>query len=116
MLVKYPNKRNAIEFVSLEGIVLGDHLLRKTDAAIDFDKIYDFVKVLYCKDNVRPSVDPVVLFKIVLIQHIYAIPHFSIISHNFKHRFSQKTIEYVFRWILNTAAEEGYLNTEAVFS
>mgnify|MGYP000164058005 CR=1 FL=1 len=43
------------------------------------------------------------------------IPHFSTVSHNFKHRFSQKTIEYVFRWILNTAAEEGYLDTEAVF-
>ena len=25
---------------------------------------------LYCEDNGRPSVDPVVLFKIVLIQHI----------------------------------------------
>ena len=143
MLAKYPNKRNVIEFVSLDAMVPEDHLLRKIDAAIDFDKIYDFVEDLYCEDNGRPSVDPVILFKIVLIQHIYAIPslrrtleeinmnmayrwflgipindpipHFSTVSHNFKHRFSQKTIEYVFRWILNTAAEEGYLDTEAIF-
>ena len=29
---------------------------------------------LYCEDNGRPSVDPVVLFKIVLIRHLYGIP------------------------------------------
>ncbi len=66
MLAKYPNKRNVIEFVSLEAMVPENHLLRKIDAAIDFDKIYDFVEDLYCEDNGRPSVDPVVLFKIVL--------------------------------------------------
>ena len=50
-----------------------DHLLRQIDAAIDFNKVYEFVEDLYCKDNGRPSIDPVVLFKIVLIQHIYGI-------------------------------------------
>ena len=67
MLAKYPNKRNVIEFVSLEAMVPEDHLLRKIDAAIDFDRIYDFVEDLYCEDNGRPSIDPVILFKIVLI-------------------------------------------------
>lgn len=70
MLAKYPNKRNVIEFVSLEAMVSEDHFLRKIDAVIDFDRIYDFVKDLYCEDNGRSSVDPVVLFKTVLIQHI----------------------------------------------
>ena len=44
-----------------------------------------------------------------------AIPHFSTVSYNFKHRFDQQTIEYIFRWVLNIAAKEGYLDTEAVF-
>lgn len=44
-----------------------------------------------------------------------SIPHFSTVSYNFKYRFSQKSIEFVFRWILNTAAEEGFLDTEAIF-
>ena len=60
MLAKYPNKRNVIEFVSLEAMVPEDHLLRKIDAAIDFDRIYDFVQDLYCEDNGRPSIDPVI--------------------------------------------------------
>ena len=143
MLKKYHNQRNVIEFVSLDAMVPEDHLLRKIDVAIDFDRIYDFVKDLYCEDNGRPSIDPVVLFKIVLIQHIYgipslrrtleeinmnmayrwflgypineAIPHFSTVNYNFKHRFDQQTIEHIFRWVLNIAAEEGYLDTEAIF-
>ena len=31
------------------------------------------VKPIYCADNDRPSVDPVVLFKMVLIQHLYGL-------------------------------------------
>ena len=63
LLAKYPNKRNVIEFVSLEAMVPKDHLLRKIDAAIDFDRIYDFVQDLYCEDNGRPGIDPVILTK-----------------------------------------------------
>ena len=58
----------------LEGLVPQDHLLRKIDSAIDFTHIYDFEENLYCTDNGRPSVDPVVMFKMVLIQHLYGIP------------------------------------------
>ena len=32
------------------------------------------VEPLYCEDNGRPSIDPVVLFKMVLIQHLYGLP------------------------------------------
>ena len=38
-----------------------DYLLRKMERAVDFTKIYDFVEDLYCKDNGRPSIDPVVV-------------------------------------------------------
>ena len=34
----------------------------------------EMVKPLYCQDNGWPSVDPVVLFKTVLIQHLYGLP------------------------------------------
>ena len=74
MLAKRAENRGQLEFVSLESIVPQEHLLRKIDAAIDFKKIYEFVEDLYCEDNSRPSIDPVVLFKIALIQHIYGIP------------------------------------------
>ena len=50
-----------------------DHLLRKIDAAVDFTHIYELVEDLYCEDNGRPGCDPVVLFKLALIQHLFRI-------------------------------------------
>lgn len=143
VLTKNSGNRNQVEFVSLEEMVPANHLLRQIDAAIDFNKIYEFTENLYCKANGRPSIDPVVLFKIVLIQHVYGIrslrrtleeismnmayrwfigyplnehvPHFSTVSYNFKHRFDTGSVEYVFRMVLKAAADEGYLDTEAIF-
>ncbi len=43
------------------------------------------------------------------------IPHFSTVSYNFKHRFTEHTVENVFNWILNEINNAGYLSPEAVF-
>ncbi|EOI7477892.1 IS5/IS1182 family transposase, partial [Yersinia enterocolitica] len=52
--------------VTLEELVPQHHLVRKVDAAIDFEFIRDEVAHLYCHDNGRPAIDPVVLFKMML--------------------------------------------------
>jgi transposase len=74
MLERGKMHRNAVEFVNIDLLVPQEHLLRKIDKAVNLSHIYEFVEELYCEDNGRPSVDPVVLFKIVLIQHLYGIP------------------------------------------
>ena len=142
MREKYENKYQ-IEMISIEDLVPQDHLLRKVSSAVDFSKIYEFVKELYCDDNGRRSIDPVVLFKMVLIQHLYGLPslrrtaeevslniayrwflgyglqeetpHFSTVSYNFRHRFTSETVDKIFAWILSDAADAGYLRPEAVF-
>ena len=43
------------------------------------------------------------------------IPHFSTVSYNFKHRYTEKTIEEIFYWILSEIETSGYLSPEAVF-
>lgn len=143
MLERERLRRDVVEFINTDERVPQEHLLRKIDGAVDFCHIYDYVKDLYSADNGRPGVDPVVLFKIVLIQHLYGIPslrrtmqeidmniayrwflgytlneelpHFSTVSYNFKHRFTEQTIENVFSWILWEANHAGYLEPEAVF-
>ena len=143
MIVKEREKRDQLEMFSIEEFVPTDHLLRKIDSAVDFSHIYDIVEDLYCADNGRPSIDPVVIFKMVLIQHLYGlpslrrtvaeiemnvayrwflgylmneqIPHFSTISYNFKHRYTESTIEEIFYWILSEINNAGYLSLEAVF-
>ena len=143
MINKNENLRNNIQIVDLEGLVPKDHLLRKIDTVVDSTHIYDLVEDLYCHDNGRPSVDPVVLVKMVMIQHLYGIkslrqtvkeidmniayrwflgydlgvkvPHFSTISYNFAHRFTDKIFEQIFTWILENAMSMGYVKPETVF-
>ena len=59
------NIQSEILMTSMEEIVPEDSLFRKVDKYIDFTFIYEEVKDLYCDNNRRPSIDPVVLFKIV---------------------------------------------------
>ena len=40
MLKKNKKERNQLEFVSIEALVPKEHLLRKIDAAVDFNKIF----------------------------------------------------------------------------
>ncbi len=143
MLTVRAEERGQYEMICLEDMIPKDHILRKIDEAIDFTHIYDIVKEKYCPDNGRPSIDPVVLFKIVMIQHLFGIPslrktaeeikvniayrwflgyllneqtpHFSTISYNFKHRYTPETVEEIFYWILSEINSAGYLSPEAVF-
>ncbi len=143
LLERAPNLRNNLQIVDLEGMVPQDHLLRKIDKVVDFNHIYDLVEHLYCQDNGRPAVDPVVLVKMVLIQHLYGIkslrqtvkeidmniayrwflgfdlsvkiPHFATISYAFTHRFPSELLEDIFAWILEEAVAKGYVDASTVF-
>ena len=126
------NIQSEILMTTMEEIVPEDSLFRKIDKYIDFTFIYDKVKYLYCENNGRPSIDPVVLFKIVFIQALDGIksmrqtckkikvdaeyrwflgisfgqdtPHFSTFSKNYERRFKDSNIfEEIFIEIVNQA-------------
>lgn len=65
--------RYQLSIVSLDELVPKDHLVRKIENAIDFSFIYDLVEDRYSLDTGRPSIDPVVLIKMVLIQYLFGI-------------------------------------------
>ncbi len=117
---------------TMEEIVPEDSVFRKIDKYIDFTFIYDKVKDLYCEKNGRPSIDPVVLFKIVFIQAIDGLksmrqtckkikvdaeyrwflgipfgtdtPHFSTFSKNYERRYKETDIfEEIFVEIVSQA-------------
>ncbi|BAK98167.1 putative transposase for insertion sequence element [Oscillibacter valericigenes Sjm18-20] len=135
--------RGVVEIVDTESLMLRDHLLRKIDTAVDWERLYEMVEPLYSEDNGRPGVDPVVLVKMVLIQHLYGLPslrrtaeevylnaayrwflgytlqeetpHFSTVSFHFRRRFTEDTVNQIFAWILEEVAQAGYLSLKAVF-
>ena len=65
--------QHELEMVTLEELVPKDHLLRKIDAAVDFEFIREKVAHLYCADNGRPALDPVVLFKLLFIGYLFGV-------------------------------------------
>jgi len=137
-------ERNQIQIISIEDLVPQGHILRDIDKAIDFDFIYDEVKDLYSKDNGRPSVDPVVLFKIIFVKHLFGIrsirqtikeievnmayrwylgygmtekiPHFTTFGKNYERRFAESGIfEKIFEHILQEAVRCRFVDASAVF-
>jgi transposase len=73
MLRKRTPQQTELEMVTIASLVPSDHLLRKIDAAIDFRFIHDRVAHLYCADNGRPALDPVVLFKMLFIGYLFGV-------------------------------------------
>jgi transposase len=66
------HEREQFEMLTIDQLVPEDHLVRKIESAIDFSFIYPLVENLYSGLG-RPSIDPVVLFKMTFIQYIFGI-------------------------------------------
>ena len=58
--------------LDIEELIPENHLLRKINQMISFDFIYDLVASYY-PTNGRPSVDPVSMFKMLLVGYLYGI-------------------------------------------
>ncbi|MBO0472090.1 IS1182 family transposase [Enterococcus sp. DIV0242_7C1] len=144
MMSKHPmNGRDQYMMISLEELVPKDHLIRKIDKAIDFTFIYPIVESTYSTLG-RPSIDPVVLVKIVFIQYLFGIrsmrqtikeidtnvayrwflgydfnetiPHFSTFGKNYVRRFRETTLfEDIFAYILEQAAKARMITEDVLY-
>ena len=139
------NIQSEILMTTMEELVPEDSLFRKIDKYIDFTFIYDEVKDLYCENNGRPSIDPIVLFKLVFIQAIDGIksmrqtckkikvdaeyrwflgipfgqetPHYSTFSQNYIRRFKGTDIfEKIFVNIVEQAIKYNLVKGETFFT
>lgn len=95
------SNKEQLEIVSLDQLVPENHLLRKINRLVDFSFVYDVCRDLYSESTGRPSIDPVILVKLALIQKLFGI------------RSMRKTIQEVevnvaYRWFL------GYNLTEPI--
>ena len=145
MLTKYsPKNREQLEMITLDQLVLENHLIRKVEAAIDFSFIYSMVEDAYSHERGRPSIDPVVLIKMTFIQYMFGIrsmhktieeietnlayrwflgfcfhdkvPHFSTFGKNYERRFKGTDLfEQIFFQILKKAADKKILSPEHIF-
>lgn len=143
LTVRENNFRNEEECITIEDLVPKNHLVRKIENAIDFNFIYDEVKNLYSPFG-APSIDPVALIKIVLIQYLFGIPsmrqtikdievnvayrwflgysltekipHFSTFNKNYERRFKDTDLfENIFKHILAQATLNGFIDSSNIF-
>lgn len=144
MIKNTKDKRDQIQFVSASALVPENHLLRDIERAIDFSFIYELVKDKYSPDQGRPSIDPVMLIKIPLIQYLYGIssmrqtikdievnaayrwflgldltepvPHFSTFGKNYTRRFKGTDLfEQIFQRILEECFNSNLIDPSVVF-
>jgi len=59
--------------ITLEELVEENHFLRRLASAVDFSFVYDELEPHYCPNNGRPSTDPVIIVKMLLIAFLYGI-------------------------------------------
>jgi transposase len=145
MLKKPESEQAELELVSIGSLVPEKHLLRKIDATVDFSFIRERVKHLYCADNGRPALDPVVLFKLLLLGYLYGVrserqlmrevevnvayrwflglrlrdkvPDASTLSQNRRRRFSESTIyQEIFDEIVLLAVSKGLASGTVLYT
>ena len=137
------NSRKDIVMVDVDALVPQDHLLRKIEAVMDYEWLYERLSPYYRADNGRPGTDPVVLIKMVLIQHLFGIPslrqtyrdiqvniayrwflgyslldeipHFATVSYAFCKRFPPELSVEIFEHILNKALNNRMADPSMIF-
>ena len=137
-------KQMKLELVNIENLVPPNHLLRKIDEYIDFSFITKLVKPYY-SDKGRPCIDPVMLFKMLILGFIYGIrserrlveeikynvayrwflglgltddvPNHSIFSQNRRRRFGNTDVaQKIFDNIVKQAIEYGLVEGHTLFT
>ena len=136
--------REQMQILSLDDLVPKNHLVRKLENALDWSFIYDLVEEKYSEETGRPSLDPVTLIKLPVLQYMFGIrsmrqtvkevevnaayrwflgldiqdpvPHFSTFGKNYTRRFKNSDLfEQIFKHILSECFEAGLVDSSVVF-
>jgi hypothetical protein len=136
--------RDVVELINTDDFVPSEHILRKIDKAVAFERIYTMVEPVYCEDNAKSAVDWVVLFKLVLLQRLYDLPslrrtveevemnvayrwflgytmsektpRFKAVTFDVLHRFTPENIEKIVTWVLDETNKAGFYKISAAFT
>jgi transposase len=142
MMGKKDFKRRIFYRLSLEKMIPQDHLVRALEEILDMNFIRGLCRKYYSHTG-QPSVDPIVLFKMMLIGYLFGItserklaeectvnlafrwylgydldettPNHSVIS-KARGRFGRKVFEEFFQEVLSICVEKGLVKGEKIFA
>lgn len=129
------NGRSAVSSITLDSLIPEDHIIRKIDAAIDWEGRCAPMRAWYNRDRGRHAFEPEVLLAIALWRHIYgvdslraaaaemqtnlpfrwfigcpldqSVPHFSTVNANLLHRIPKDVFEAAFAGALCDIIDRG---------
>lgn len=145
MIKRKSDVQNSMEFVCIEDLVPQGHILRKIHKYIDFSFVRDRMEPLYCINNGRPAIDPVILFKMLFIGYFFGIrserqlvkdiqvnvayrwflgyglqdkiPHSSTISQNRRRRFNGSDVfREMFDDVVFLSLQKGFIEGKTLFT
>jgi hypothetical protein len=86
-------------FMQIYDIVIPqDNMLRKINELVDFSFVYEELKENYCLDNGRNAIDPIRMFKYLLLKTIYDLSDVDIVE--------RSKYDMSFKYFLDMAPEE----------
>lgn len=95
---KYNRKEFHLILNTLDDLVPENHMVRKYENAIDWTFIYPMVEDLYSPLG-KPSIDPIVLFKLVMLNYLEGI-------HSMRKTCERCKTDVAYRWFLGVNFDE----------
>ena len=95
--------REQVQLLSLDDLVPPDHLVRRLEAALDWNFIYDMVEDKYSDDVGRPSIDPVVRIKLPVIQFMFGL-------RSMRQTIREAEVNNAYRWFLGLDIQDPILH------
>ena len=87
-------------------VVPRDNLLRKINELIDFAFVYDELINKYCLDNGRNAIDPIRMFKYLLLKAIFDLSDVDIVE--------RSKYDMSFKYFLDMAPEDGVIEASSL--
>jgi transposase len=144
MMGRKEDYQSKLEFIDLNAFVPSNHILRQINEKVDFSFIYNKMEKYYSKLG-RKSLDPVLLFKMLLIGYLFnvdsereleqevnlniayrwflgmdlsdKVPDHSTFSQNRRRRFKDSTVtQEIFDHIVKLCIEKGLVTGEVIVS
>lgn len=87
-------------------IIPKDNMLRKINDLIDFSFIYDELTTKYCLNNGRGAIDPIRMFKYLLLKVIYDLSDVDVVE--------RSRYDMSFKYFLDMAPEDDVINSSSL--
>lgn len=87
-------------------IVPKDNMLRQINELVDFTFVYDELKVNYCLDNGRNAIDPLRMFKYLLLKAIFELSDVDVVE--------RSRYDMSFKFFLQMAPEESVIDPSSL--